>query len=145
MAEAGKKRRKFLTLADIEKVEDRPITEVEIPEWGGWFRIRPLTAEAWEDAQNQARIEGTADLDELVVKPVVIAAGVVDHAGNPVFSVDEARKLMKKAVGPVNRLSSALVISTLASLSGEITDEAEEVEAAEATFLAGEPGSSEPG
>src|SRR3970040_2315174 len=45
-------RKNYLPLAEIRSAPDLPITEVEVPEWGGTICIRPMTAGEWIDYQS---------------------------------------------------------------------------------------------
>lgn len=144
---AAKEKKRFLTPAAIAGVEDRPFEEVELPEWGGWLRVRAISASAYDDLieacsvpvldeNGDPRLDESGDvvyeLSESMLKPRLVAAALVDHAGEPMFTVEEAEALMNKSVAPVARL-----FATIERVMGLDVDE----KAAKRTFRSGGPGS----
>lgn len=89
-----------LTAEEILSCEDRPTEEVSVPEWGKRkVRIRALSA---------AQVIKLSDLpsknDALVF---IVAASVVNKAGEPLFKAEDIERLKEKSVAALGRIQDA--------------------------------------
>lgn len=89
-----------LTKEQILEVEDRVLQEVPVPEWNGTVFVRSLNVEeqiAFEEECNAS--EGT---EHRTV--VSLSFWVVNEKGERMFSIEDARALVKKNANAVARL-----------------------------------------
>ena len=91
----------ILSRAQIEAANDLPYEEVEVPEWGGSVRLRPMTA--GEHARLGSDYES---LSKEQIACYVLAKTIVDEEGKPLFA-DEAglEALTRKSGNAVLRLA----------------------------------------
>lgn len=97
----------FVTKADILQANDRPITPLDVPEWGGKVRLRGL------DAATALAVAASTSNEEKL--RLIIRAGIVGEDGKPLFSVEEENELMSRSLEVVTRVTERVVeISKLA-------------------------------
>jgi hypothetical protein len=119
--------KRFLSAEDVEAVNDRPTVDLEVPEWGGWVRVRALSLGAYLDIKREATdADGRDNEDELTAR--MLAAALVGDDGAPMFSLERARGLRDKSASALG-----LVMQAVASVTGSGGDVLEE---AERTFRA---------
>jgi hypothetical protein len=92
-----------LTKEQILGVEDRVLREIQVPEWGGSVWIRSLTVEEQiAFGEESSASEGTEHMTT-----VSLSFWVVNDKGDRMFSIEEAKALMKKNGAAVQRLFQA--------------------------------------
>lgn len=104
--------KKFLSAAEILAAQDMQVVEVEVPEWGGVVRLRPMTAE-------EGLKLGTSGGDKRhsAVKVVVMTA--VDADGKQLFTESDLEKLQGKSLSALMKIQKrALEINGLADEKG---------------------------
>lgn len=109
----------LLTRDQILHADDIKTGDVEVPEWGGTVRIRPLTG-AQRDAFESATIEQrgknpTVNLKNLRAR--LVAASACDEKGRLLFTEEDVAALGRKSAKALNR-----VFEAAQKLSG-LTDE----------------------
>lgn len=83
-----------------------PTKDVHVPEWGGWVRVRTLTA--WEREQWERNVE--TSLAGGTFYASLVALCVIDEAGGRVFVSDEQLAALNRQSGDVvKRLYDACV------------------------------------
>jgi hypothetical protein len=92
-------KRKVLTAVDILAAEDLAVVEVDVPEWGGIVRLRPLTA------QEAIRFAEDAKENKGATSAVGVAAMCcVDEKGKPLFTAQQAEQLKSKSLRAMMRI-----------------------------------------
>lgn len=99
---AAKKRR--LSAAAILAAEDRPIVDVDVPEWGGEVALRAMSAAAAIDFLEETQT-GNAKKTDGMVK--IIQQCAVDESGRALFTVEDLEKLREKSLPVLLRLQDA--------------------------------------
>jgi hypothetical protein len=90
---------KFLTAKEILEVNDLQVTVVDVPEWGGSVRLRPMTAE------EAIEYNETGDPSSKKHAAVRLAAlCIVDEDGDPMFTPDQVAVLSKKSLAAFMRV-----------------------------------------
>ena len=85
--------KKFLTAAEILEADDLKIVEVDVPEWGGVVRLRPMSAE-----EVIAFNEVNKDASKKHAAVRVTATCLVNEDGTPMFTQAQIDKLSKKSL-----------------------------------------------
>jgi hypothetical protein len=93
----------LLTAEQILSADDLQTKDVEIPEWGGSVRIREISAAEAEAAKEAAKGDG------MQVFYGMIAKCVINEAGDPVFTLEQARQLTTKSNRPLMKLGKAVL------------------------------------
>ncbi len=117
----GEKR--FLTREDILRAQDLPVEEVHVPEWGGWVRVRGLTAEE-RDRFEASILEGQGKHTRVKMENIrarLVALTVVDEVGHRLFSDEDVAALAKKSAAAVQRVFD--VAMRLSGLTEEAVEE----------------------
>lgn len=99
----------LLTKAAILAADDLPTADVAVPEWGGTVRIRAMTAGQREELEAElihARNDGMVAPSNWRARHV--AMFIVDEAGEPMFTENEAAQLGKKSGTAMNRVFDAI-------------------------------------
>src|SRR3990172_989051 len=100
---------KLLTKEMMLEAEDLPSQEVDVPEWGGWVRLRGLSgAEASAFSSRLVRIgpDGkpqAVKLDNFMAD--LLSLCIVDESGQPLFSRTDVAALGRKSARVLKRLS----------------------------------------
>lgn len=100
---AEKKPRTYISLDDLMRAPDHKTIEVEVPEWGGFVRLRTLSAaerEVWE-------LGGQKDLEVNQFYAKFVALCMVDEAGKRIVPDDQIEFFSRKAAGPMKRVFDA--------------------------------------
>jgi hypothetical protein len=117
----------FLGRDDILGADDIAYTDVDVSEWGGMVRIKPLTA------MQRTRIQG--DMAEIYqskkgfnrlgkIHLQMIAWCVVDEDGKPIFTPGDVDKLGNKSAAPIQRIRDKIM--SISGMDDDATEEAEE-------------------
>jgi hypothetical protein len=96
---------KYLTKDGILNSDDRPVQELEVPEWGGTIRIMAMMAQE-RDRLEAASIEEGGD-KFLNFRSKVVVASVVDEAGELLFTHDDIEALSKKSAAAISAVAQA--------------------------------------
>jgi hypothetical protein len=123
--------KRFLTADEVHAADDLACAELEVPEWGGWLRVRALSLDAYLTIKESAsELDGSENERDLTTR--MLAAGLVDGNGHPMFDQEGAARLLDKSATAVGKVMQA--IAAVAGVTPEATLEAER------TFRAGEGG-----
>jgi len=98
--------KRFLTRDEILQVQDLPVEDVHVPEWGGWVRVRGLTAEE-RDRFEASILEGQGKHARVKMENIrakLVAMTVVDEEGNRLFTDEDVAALAKKSAAAVQRV-----------------------------------------
>lgn len=113
---------RVLTLDDIVKVEDRPVVDVEVPEWGGVVKIRGLSKGGRQEVRDAAfDAEGNFSAERW--ENALLVAGMVE----PAITAEEVGQLREKAASAVETVVKSIAEHSKMGASA--------VESALATFL----------
>ena len=124
-------KRKFLGKAQILGMQDLPVAELEVPEWGGWVRVRTMTAHERDVFETNAVIKNGRDvrMNTRNIRAQLVAATVVDDEGRPVFTLADVEALGQKSAKAMDRVYAKA--SELAGLrEADVQELAENFEAA---------------
>ncbi len=118
-APAPEQPKHFLTRDEILAAQDIQTEMVDIPDWGGWLRIKTLTGkerDAMEMANFMAQRTNDLAANTVNVRARLVARSAVDENGVRLFSDADAIALGEKsgaaldrAFGVANRLSKLSV------------------------------------
>lgn len=101
---------------DILAAPDIHPQKVEMPEWGGCVFVRGLTArerDAFESSIVSVDKNGERKVDARNVRARLVALGVCDESGQPIFTANDVAELGKKSALALERL-----FDTIRHLSG---------------------------
>lgn len=115
----------LLSKEQILAADDLKSETVDVPEWGGSVIVRMMSGAA-RDAYEASMIvmkdgKRVADLSNMRAK--LVAATLVDEAGNPMFSEDEVTALAAKSAAALERIAS--VAQRLNGLGADAVKDAE--------------------
>lgn len=99
---------KILGRDAILAADDRPVAEVDVPEWDGTVLIRPMDALMWSRLVAVLREEK----DDTRIRAQSCAACMVDEAGELLFepgNEDDLQQLMSKNHDAILRVSNAII------------------------------------
>lgn len=132
--------KKFLNKLQILSAPDVITKEIEVPEWGGWIRIRTITAAERDNYQirmfreqallrNQLAQQGAkGDVSALVQSKIdsqasatLLKAAIVNDKGQPLFSDADIAALSQKNAEVVDRI--LVEIKTLNAISPNDVEE----------------------
>ena len=102
--------RHFLTKEEIENAKDWEPEAIEVPEWGGWVLIRPMSG------FDRDRIEVLASekKDMTNLRAEMVVASICDSKGKKVFTRREVGALGNKSGVALDRVfARALILSGL--------------------------------
>jgi hypothetical protein len=92
----------YLSREDILAANDLAVEVVEVPEWGGSVRVQAL------DALSGSRLaRALAGADDELLRMRIVAATVIDDAGELLFSQADVEKLARKSWSAILRVSDA--------------------------------------
>lgn len=104
----------ILGKAAILAAEDRPIHEVDVPEWGGKVLVRALTAGERDRYETEATLEGLVGaVSGAGLRARLSVICLCDEDGNRIFDADDAEELAAKNGRALDR-----VFELAAELSG---------------------------
>jgi len=120
--------RKFLTREETLAADDLEARDLCIPEWGGWVRIRTLTAAEKDDLEigmvmdtTNGKVGETKRLDNIRAR--FVAAAMVDQEGRKMYSARDIKALGKKSARALSRIFTAVQ-----EMNGISDDDVEEME-----------------
>lgn len=96
---------KTLTKNEILNKDDRPTRVVEVPEWGGSIRLKPMTGrerDEFEAEISKKSKDGKIDIRGL--RAFLICLTAVDEEGNLLFTREEADVLNQKSASVLTKL-----------------------------------------
>lgn len=100
-------KRRILDLDAIRAADDRPIVEVDVPEWGGTVLIRPLSLDAFLRLREASTGPG-GETDERRLTAELLAAALVGEDGEPLCTVEQAAELSSKSATALGRVMQAI-------------------------------------
>ena len=97
---------RFLDKAAIFAAQDQKIEEIEVPEWGGWLRVKSITAVERDVFEGEiTRTNGkNRSINARNVRAKLVAATVVDEAGKNLFSLSDVEMLGQKSAKAMDRV-----------------------------------------
>jgi hypothetical protein len=102
---------KFLSKQEIVSADDSGYEDVPVPEWGGWVRVKKLTAAERgqiEAAQVKVDKEGESHFDGSKLRELFAQAAIVDpNTGVRLFSAKELHLLSAKSAAAMDRVYEA--------------------------------------
>lgn len=115
--------RRFLGKGAILAAQDTPTAELEVPEWGGWVRVKTLTAAERDAFENDVvqRNGRNVSVNARNVRAKMVALTCVDDKGLALFSVTDVEALGQKSAKALDRIFTKA--SELAGLRPEDVEE----------------------
>ncbi|MEW2383383.1 hypothetical protein AB0873_15010 [Micromonospora sp. NPDC047707] len=113
----------LLTRDQILAVDDYTFEDVEVPEWGGTVRVKGMSG-AERDRFEAGSIKGKGknrDVNLANLRARLVAASVIDEAGQLVFKPYDVETLGKKSAAALGRVYD--VAQRLAGLTDEDVEE----------------------
>ena len=95
----------LLSREAILKASDLKTQDVNVPEWGGSVRVACMTG-TMRDAWEQSLLKGGKTSLENA-RATLVAASVVDEAGNPLFTSADVEALGRKSAAALDRICKA--------------------------------------
>lgn len=89
--------------AEILGLDDLPVAEVEVPEWGLTVKVRAMDAATWVQAVRMMN-----RVDDTESRAVAVAYGVIDDEGELVFQLEDIPLLAKKHARAIVRISDEI-------------------------------------
>ena len=141
----------YLSKEDIFKADDRPVRDVEVPEWGGTVRVRGLTGAGRDEYESSLRaVQEVEQPDGTVLQKMVpntlnsraklASLSIVDSDGNQLFSELDVGRLGQKSSAALDRVVAAA--SELSALGGSAAEG--ELEGNSGAAESGDSGSGSP-
>jgi len=90
--------KRYLSASDIMDAKDIETVDVDIPEWGGFVRLRTLSG---EDA---VRFVELVKNDPTGAALKIVALSAVDDSGNQLFTHEQVELLKRKSMKAIMRL-----------------------------------------
>lgn len=116
-------KRKLLGKAAILGAQDLPSEDLEVVEWGGWVRIRTLTAVERDVFENEVVQRNGRDtrVNARNIRAKLVAATLVDEEGKPLFTLADVEALGQKSAKALDRIFARA--SELAGMRPEDVEE----------------------
>jgi hypothetical protein len=83
---------------------DLPWDEMEVPEWGGWIKVRAITSAELSRAKREATRTGGV-LDEIRLQAIIIEKACLE----PKMEFGAHRKLVGREAGVIGRVSNRIL------------------------------------
>lgn len=93
----------ILTRDQILGAKDRITERVEVPEWGGDVLVTTISGAA-RDRFEAAIIAADGQTDTTNMRAKLVAACVVDEAGDPLFTIEDIEALGRKSAAALERI-----------------------------------------
>jgi hypothetical protein len=90
--------RRHLSASEIMDAKDIETIDVDVPEWGGFVRLRALSG---EDALKFVEM---VQKDSSGAAMKIVALCAIDDRGEPLFSLDQVEQLKRKSMKALMRL-----------------------------------------
>jgi len=115
----------YLNREQILQVQDLPVEDVEVPEWGGKVRVRGLTGAERDkfEASIVTRKGNKAEFNPENIRAKLVAMCVVDENGNRLFTDEDIKILGQKSATALDR-----IFQVAQRLSGLRTEDFEEMQ-----------------
>jgi hypothetical protein len=98
------KKNKILTKEDILNADDRKIITLDIPEWGGEIRLRPMTGYERDKFEGSNQKKG-GGVDFTNIRARLASLTIVDEKGELIFNTpDGVAALGKKSGAALDRI-----------------------------------------
>lgn len=94
---------KRLSRAEILSVQDRPVTRVDVPEWGGHVLVKTMSGLDRDRYEASLRDEKGKFVQDLW-RAKTCAAVIVDENGAPEFTEGDLRALGEKSANALDRV-----------------------------------------
>jgi hypothetical protein len=91
----------------IKALDDRRITPVPVPAWGGVVHVRTLSVGEREEVEEPALNSGTGRATMRGYRARVVVAAAVNEDGTQMFQPDDVGWLQHKAAGAVEVIAEA--------------------------------------
>ncbi len=113
----------FLSRAAILEAQDILYEDVEVPEWGGWVRVKSLTGSERDEFEGSLfKTSGKIQkVDISDIRAKLVAKSICDEAGARVFTDQDIALLGRKSAAALDRVYS--VAQRLSRVSNEDVDE----------------------
>lgn len=108
---------KIATLEEILAIDDRPVIDFPVPEWGTTIRLRPLAHGQQYEINQRSTVDGKLDGGLLDLN--LLIEGVVE----PKFTAEHIGALREKSAPAINRIVRKLL--SLNRSTAEAVKEAE--------------------
>jgi hypothetical protein len=115
-AKEGVVEKKVLSATEILEADDIQVVDIDVPEWGGVVKLRPMSAEE-SIAYNEAVKAG----DKRHGAVILASTCLVDEEGKKLFTEDQARGLVKKSLAALLRIQKVAL-----KVNGFVDDEVKE-------------------
>lgn len=93
--------RKYLIPSEIMSADDLQPEDVHVPEWGGYVKLRPLTAaEALQFTDAAKKDKENSNLRILVMSAIT-------PEGSPLFTLADVKQLQQKSLRAIMRIQRA--------------------------------------
>lgn len=98
-----------LTREQILGADDRPLTKVDVPEWGGHVFVRVMGGDERDEfeALQYQRNGASAKLNFRSFRARLVALTVTDESGNRLFDEGDVAALGQKSAAALDRVMSA--------------------------------------
>jgi hypothetical protein len=98
-------KRQFVGRQVILQAQDLPVEELEVPEWGGWVRVKTLTAAERDAFENDIIQRNGRDVKTNVrnIRAKLVAVALVDETGRPLFTLADVEALGQKSAKALDR------------------------------------------
>jgi hypothetical protein len=103
VAPVGGPARKMLNINEILTADDIRFEEIEVPEWGGWVRVRTLCAE------ESARFSDEIAKDKKNGIALLLIMTLVDTEGKQLFTNASLENLRKKSMKAMLRVQKIVL------------------------------------
>lgn len=101
--------KKILSKADIFSAQDCTIKDVDMPQWGGFIRIKKMSLLEQISLSEVLAKSASGKTDENAdVMVDFIIASVVDEAGNLIFTREDAQNIKKRSAVSIVKLFEAI-------------------------------------
>ena len=99
-------KRKYLDKAAMLGAQDVKVEELEVPEWGGWVRVKALTAAERDLFEGDVVQRNGRDsrLNARNIRAKLVATAVVDEQGKNIFTVVDVEALGQKSAKALDRI-----------------------------------------
>ena len=103
--------KKFLSFDDIQNANDITVEEFEVPEWGGFVKVKSISKRQMNLIKKQAEDEN-GDYDDDLLEKTIFIEGLVE----PKITEAQYELLLDKSASAMSRLSKKILgVSKLSS------------------------------
>jgi len=98
---------KFLTKKQILSVQDLSIEKVDIPAWGGYVYVRPLSSRDRDRWESEIALDRNSTFDNMRAK--LAARSICDEAGELLFTEEDIEALGNKSAQAMDTIFDRLL------------------------------------